>query len=149
MRLMLLCLARTISISLLFSCAACSQPKGSKIYSLALATSTESCGDSRGIIAVAIGGHRAKLNIEPDVPISQLVARLRHIMSYRVDKAVYVEAEPDASWGEFLELASAVWPEADIVSIVTPRVWESAQRNGCLGLSSPDRSKVHAGLGGH
>jgi hypothetical protein len=118
-----------------------------KIYSLALATSPEWCGDSRDIIAVAIGGHRARLNIESDMPISELVGRLRRIMSYRVDKAVYVEAEPDASWGEFLELVSAVWPEVDVEVIVTPRVWESAQRNGCLGLSSPDRSKVHAGFG--
>jgi len=69
-----------------------------------LAASAESCGDSSNIVAVAVGRHRARLNAEPDVTFPEAVQGLREVMTYRAEKIVYVKAEADVSWGEFLEL---------------------------------------------
>ena len=65
-------------------------------------------------------------------------------MSYRFVKLVYVQANPDVSWGEFMELMDNVWPEVNIVSVLTSRVEILARRNWCRGLSGKD----YTGLGG-
>jgi hypothetical protein len=106
-----------------------------------LATSGESCGDGSLIVAAAIGGHRAKLNAEPDRTFSETVQRLREVMSYRAERIVYVRAETGVSWGEFMELVDDVWPEVNVVSILTPRVEAVLHRTYCLGPSCRDCTK--------
>jgi hypothetical protein len=87
-----------------------------------VATSPDSCGDSRDVVVAAIGRHRARLNGEFDVTITDVGQRLHEVMSYRAEKVIYMKAAPDVSWGDFLELVDEVWPEADVVSILTSQV---------------------------
>ena len=65
-------------------------------------------------------------------------------MRTMAEKVVYVQAEPDVPWGEFIELVDHAWPEANVVSILTSRVEARARRTSCRGLSSRDLT----GLGG-
>src|ERR1700674_2080230 len=132
-------LARS-TVAALFVCSpACHYGSGAqKVFLVDLATSAESCGDSGNIVAVAIGRHRARLNAEPDVTFPEAVQRLREAMTYRAEKIVYVKAEADVSWGEFLELVDDVWPEVNVVSILTPQVEATARRTYCLGPSCRD-----------
>jgi biopolymer transport protein ExbD len=73
-------------------------------FLLDVAASPDPCGDGEPIVAVAIGKHRAKLNSEPATTIVKAAQRLHEVMSYRADKVVFVKAERDVPWGEFLEL---------------------------------------------
>jgi hypothetical protein len=127
-----------LSVPMLFICgAACNRENvASKGIMVDLATSPKSCGDGSHIIAVAIGGHRAKLNAEPDAAFPEVVQRLRKVMSYRAEKIVYVKAEAEVSWGEFLELVDDVWPEVNVVSVLTPQV--EVRRTYCLSPSCRD-----------
>jgi hypothetical protein len=126
-----------LSISvLILCCAACSHENVStKGLMVDVATSPRTCGDGREIIAVALRGHRARLNSEPDAAIREVARRLHEVMSYRAEKVLYVKAEADVSWGEFLEFVDQVLPEVDFVSILTPQVEELARRSDCLSPS--------------
>jgi hypothetical protein len=108
---------------------------------LDVAASPNWCGDGSDIVAVALGGHRARLNIEPETTIADATQRLHEIMSYRAEKVVFVRAEKDVSWEEFVELVDAVWPEANVVSILTRQVALLARRNICLVPSCRDCTK--------
>ena len=129
-----------LSISVLFLCvAACNRGnEQSRGFPVDLAVSQESCGDGRTIVAVAIGGHRARPNAEPDAAFPKVVQRLREVMSYRAEKVVYIKAEPQVPWTEFLELVDYVWPEVQVVSILTPQVEAMARRTLCLSPSCRD-----------
>ena len=102
---------------------------------LDLAVAPESCGDVRSIVATAVGGHRAQINVDPGLPIGQIGPRLREIQSYRAEKLTYVTAKADVTWGEFLELVDRVWSESDVVSLITPQVEVLAERRRCLAPS--------------
>ncbi len=104
------------------------------IVDLAAVEVSTTCGDN-SVVAVAIGRHRAKLNAEPDVAFSEAIRGLHEVMTHRVERIVYVKAEPDVFWGEFLELVDNVWPEVNVVSILTPQV---EARGTCPGLSCRD-----------
>lgn len=114
------------------------ESKATKGLLVDVATSSAPCGDSRNVIAVAMGGHRARLNIEPDASIPEVTQRLREIMSTRAEKVVFVKAQANVSWGDFLELVDHVWPEADVVSIFTPQVEALARQTYCLSPSCRD-----------
>jgi hypothetical protein len=92
------------------------------------------CGadDFRLIIATAIGSHRVHFGAEPDRTISEFALRLREVMSVRAEKLTYVKADAGVSWEKFMELLDVVWPEADVVSIVTPQVAALAHGGYCL-----------------
>ena len=107
-------------------------------------TSVPPCGDSGNIVATAIKGHKAKLNAEPVAALPAVRRRLREVLSYRAEKLVYVRAESDVPWSEFIELVDNVWPETDVVSILTPQVEAQAGRTYCLQPSCRDCT----GLGG-
>ena len=128
------------TVAALFMCsAACHYGSGApKGFIVDLAASAEACGDSSHIVARAIGGHRARLNAEPDVTFPEAAQRLREVMTYRAGKIVYVKADADISWGEFLELVDDLWPEVNVVSILPPRVEATARRTYCLGPSCRD-----------
>jgi hypothetical protein len=129
-----------LPISLLLLCGtACERENGTpKGFIVDVATSAESCGDGTYIVAAAIGGHRAKLNAEPDRTYPETVKRLREVMSYRAERVVYVKAETGVPWGEFMELVDDVWPEVNVVSILTPQVEAMSRRTFCLGPSCRD-----------
>jgi hypothetical protein len=80
----------------------------------------------------------------PAATIPEAAQRLREVMSTRAEKVVFVKAEADVSWGEFVELVDHVWPEVDVVSILTPQVEMLARRTHCLSTSG----RVCAGFGG-
>jgi hypothetical protein len=43
-------------------------------------------------------------------------------MSSRAEKVIFVKADAGVSWGDLVELGDEVWPEADVVSILTSQV---------------------------
>jgi hypothetical protein len=100
-----------------------------------VASAPTSCGDGSHIVAIAMGNGRARLNAEPVVSLDQLDLRLREVLSYRAEKLVYVTAEPQASWADFLVMVSRVWPEADVVSLLTPEVDRLRRQRYCLAPS--------------
>ncbi len=63
-------------------------------------------------------------------------------MTYRAEKLLYVKAESGVSWGEFVELIDQVWPETDVVSILTPQVEALARQRYCLTPSCYDCAKL-------
>jgi hypothetical protein len=133
-----------LSMSMLFLCdAACNMGnEQSWGFRVDLAKSQETCGDGRSIVAVAIGGHRARLNAERDAAFPKVAQRLREVMSYRAEKVLYIKAEPQVPWTEFLELVDQVWPDVQVVSILTPQVEAMARRTLCLSPSCRDCTRL-------
>jgi hypothetical protein len=100
-----------------------------------LAAVHQLCGDARYIIATAAGNGRVRLNGEAELSLDDFVLRIREILSYRAEKLVYVSGGPQASWGDFISMVDRVWPEAEVVSILTPEVERLAQQQHCLAPS--------------
>ena len=126
---------------LVYGAVGCRTRPASTGIMIDLATSPKRCGDGREIVAVAINGHRARLNAEPDTTVASIVLRLHNIMRTRAEKVVYVAAEPTVPWGEFVELVDSLWPEVDVVSLVTPQVNAEARRSFCILPSCRDCRK--------
>ena len=130
-----------LSTSVLFlCCAACTRDTGpAKGIIIDVASSSAPCGDSpRTLVATAIGAHKARLNQEPVAAIPEVCRRLREVLSYRAEKVVYVNAEAEVPWEDFMELVDNVWPETDVVSILTPEVEVLGRRTHCLHPSCRD-----------
>ena len=102
---------------------------------LDIATAPKSCGDGRNVVAIAVGSGTAKLNGEAAVPLDQLAARIREVQSYRAEKLLYVTAEAGVPWGDFVAMVERLWPDADVVSMITPEVEQLARRRYCLAPS--------------
>src|SRR5882762_6648576 len=93
--------------SVIFACcASCAKHTGPATgIRVDIASADTPCGDSPHLlVATAIGGHKAKLDQEPEASILEVCRRLRGILSYRAEKVVYVNAEADVPWGDFMEL---------------------------------------------
>ena len=134
------CIASLPLSVLVLCCAACVvEQRSAQGILVDVAASSAPCGDSpRYLIATAVGGHRARLNQEPATAIPEICHRLREVLAYRAEKVVFVNAEADVPWEEFLELVDHVWPETDVVSILTPKVESLAHRTYCLYPSCRD-----------
>jgi hypothetical protein len=120
-------------------CAACGANHKATGFLIDLPNTTSPCGDGPHIVvAVALGRHRAKIEqgAKPDIPA--VAQRLREVMQYRAEKVVYVTAEQDATWSDFLEVVDGVWPEADVVSLFTPQVAALSRQTLCLRPSCLD-----------
>ena len=78
------------------------------------------------------------MNAELDAALPTVVLRLHDIMRTRAEKVIYVAAEPTVPWEEFVELVDSVWPEADVVSLVTPQVEAEVRRSFCIRPSCRD-----------
>ncbi len=131
---------QTLSImGYILLCAACGENHKTTGFLIDLPDATSPCGDGpRTVVAVALGGHRARLNKEPSADIPAVARRIREVLQYRAEKVVYVAAEHDASWGDFLEVVEGVWPEADVVSFFTPQVAALSRQTLCLHPSCRD-----------
>src|SRR5579862_3596239 len=75
-----------------------------KGFMLDIAAAPEECGENRNVVATAMGSHKAKLNAEEGLGMAEVVAGLRETFKYRAEKLVYVKAEPDVSFADFIEL---------------------------------------------
>ncbi|MGA2117367.1 MAG: hypothetical protein ABSH56_21720 [Bryobacteraceae bacterium] len=103
---------------------------------LAAAPAAECCGDGRQIVVAAIAGNRVKLNAEPDVPVDEGVSRLRDVLSTHAEKVVWIKGSPGITWGEFMNLVDDVWPDTEILSLLTPPVEALViERRSCLDTS--------------
>jgi hypothetical protein len=128
--------SRTVAfVAILCSIACTAKERPAEGLRVDVAMAPGSCGDGRDVVAAAVGKHKAKLNGAADVSIGELKLQLHKVLSYRAEKLVYVTADADVSWGEFVELVDGVWPEADVVSLITPRVKAMAARTYCLAPS--------------
>jgi hypothetical protein len=63
-------------------------------------------------------------------------------MKYRAERVVYLAAEPGVAWKDVLALVQRVWNEAEVISIVTPKIAELAQRRICLTPSRETSEKL-------
>ncbi len=100
------------------------------------------CGDGSPVAAKALGNGRVKLNAEPEASVDQAVSRIHEVMKYRAERVVYVTAEPVVAWRDVLALVERVWNEAEVISIVTPKIGELAQRRICLTPSRETSEKL-------
>jgi hypothetical protein len=69
------------------------------------------------------------------VSLDEFILRLREILAYRAEKLVFVAGDSQASWGDFIAMVDRIWPEADVVSIITPKVERLALQQNCLAPS--------------
>jgi hypothetical protein len=113
-----------------------------------IARAPPDCGDGRAIVAIAVGSDRVKLNVEGPMELRTAVTRLRQVLRYRAEKLVFITAEANVAFGEFASLLDAVWPEVQIVSIVTPRIAAEASRTHCLAPSCGSCSDMLRGRSG-
>jgi hypothetical protein len=124
------------TLVLILFCAGCvterEPPKG---FLVDVASSAAPCGDSRPLVATAIGGHKARTNYEGDAAIPEACRLMREVLKTRAEKVVFVKAEADVTWGEFMELVDRVWPEPDVVSIFTLETEAMADDTYCLNPS--------------
>lgn len=106
-------------------------------YLIDVAIAPEHCGDGRWIVITATGNHRAIINGDPnrETPIAQTVSTVRETLRYRAEKIIYVDAEPTVPWSDFIDVLDAIRPEAEIVSLVTPRTKALAEKRWCLAPS--------------
>jgi hypothetical protein len=63
--------------------------------------------------------------------LAELASLLRDILHYRAEKLVYVTADPGTSWGDILEVIDGVWPEVDVVSLITPQIKTLTEKSYC------------------
>jgi hypothetical protein len=92
------------------------------------------CGDLRYLIATATVNGRARLNGE-EMPLDELAIRIRGALHYRAFKLVYVNGDARASWSDFITMVDRIWPEAEVVSLITPEVERLAGLQHCLAPS--------------
>lgn len=119
-------------VTVTLCCCACHQRQPTRGFKLDIAASSESCGDGRELVLIAVGGGNAKLNSGPAAGMAEAIQRIHEANRYRANKIVWVEAGPDVSWGEFMELADRAWPETQVLSLLTPQVDAMVRRHGCL-----------------
>jgi hypothetical protein len=135
------------TLALILFCAGCvtkrEPPEG---FLVDVPSAAEPCGSyPLHLVATAIGGHKATLNSEGDAAIPEVRRLLREVLKTRAEKLVFVKAEADVTWGEFMELVDHVWPETDVVSILTPETEAMARRTYCL---HPSPHSDYAKFGG-
>ncbi len=108
---------------LLLASSACTRTMTAPVgFDLDLATAPETCfDDTRIIVVTALGNHYFSVNSET-LDIRGLAPRLREILRHSAEKVVFVNAEPDATIGDFIELLGQVCPEAQVVSLLTTKV---------------------------
>jgi hypothetical protein len=116
----------------LLALACGSERTPSRGYLLDIATAPERCGDGRNIVITAIGQHRVRINPDLVLDTDSAAYWLRDTFRTRAYRDVYVRAEPGVAFGEFAELVDRVWPEAEVVSILTPQVEVLAIKRFCL-----------------
>lgn len=104
-------------------------------YITDIATVSRFCGESELTIVTALGHQEASINSKIQVHIPDLRARLHEILKYQAEILVYVRADPGATVEDFVQLLAAVQPEADIVSLLTPRVDALRYHGYCLAPS--------------
>ncbi len=69
------------------------------------------------------------------VSISDCVSHVRNRLRTRADGVVFVSAEPGVSYGDFIELVDAVYPDVRIASMMTSKVEMLSRKHLCLALS--------------
>lgn len=102
------------------------------VFIVAIADAPAECGDGRPVVAKALGNGRVRLNAEPEATVDEVVSRIHEVMRYRAERVVYVAAEPGVAWRDVLALVDRVWSEAEVISIITPKIEELARRRHCL-----------------
>ena len=113
--------------------------RGSVGFVLDVAFSPNSCGDGNNVVATVMGNHQARLNSAPPFNVSDARWTIRTRLSTRAEKLLYVRADPDVTFGEFIEFVDAVSPEVEVLSVITPQVEQQVQRSWCL---SPSKRTV-------
>jgi hypothetical protein len=73
-----------------------------------------------------------RVNAGLDAAMAEVMKRIHEANRYRAVKLVFIKAEPDVSWGEFMELADRAWLESSELSFLTPKVDDLARHHGCL-----------------
>lgn len=117
----------------MFWCVSCRpDQKSADGFTVDLARAPKSCRDGPCVVAIAVGMHKARLNAEPETDIAELGSKSRRIHSTRAETLSFVMADSNTSWGDFLELVDQVWPESEVVSLITPQVDVLARRRLCL-----------------
>lgn len=100
---------------------------------LAVAAAAENCGDGdRNVILTAVGGRKVRINREPAIPLEALAPRLREKLKDRVEKQIFVKADPELSFGAFAGIVDAAQPEVDLISWLLPRTEALVHGGRCL-----------------
>jgi hypothetical protein len=82
------------------------------------------------------------VNAEPDANVDQAVSQIHEVMKYRAERVVFVSADPGVARKDVLALMERVWNEAEVISIVTPKIGALAQRRICLTPSRETSEKL-------
>jgi hypothetical protein len=92
---------------------ACNRSDGPETgFHMDLASAPEHCGDGRPIVAIAMGNGRARINDDQPFDVNELPAT-----------------------SEVVKMIDAVYPQADVTSILTPKVAALFRERFCLEVS--------------
>jgi hypothetical protein len=128
--------ALACAMALVVLALACSGERtSSRGFLLDIATAPERCGDGYNVVLTALGQHRVQVAYDLVLDMDSTASRVRDRLRTRAYGFVYVRAEPGVPFGEFVELVDRVWPEAEVVSIMTPAVEALARKRVCLSTS--------------
>jgi biopolymer transport protein ExbD len=87
------------------------------------------CGDGRTIVAKVLLKGKIMLNQEEN-SIDGLEARLREIYATRVDREIFVHAEPDVPFSDVVSLLAIAQGQRIATALVTPKVLSEASYCG-------------------
>jgi biopolymer transport protein ExbD len=87
------------------------------------------CGDGRTIVARVLPNDKIMLNQEEN-SIGGLEPRLKEIYSTRVDRIIFIYAEPEALFRDVVQVLTVAQRQGIATALVTPKVLSEANYCG-------------------
>ncbi|MBI4464778.1 MAG: biopolymer transporter ExbD [Acidobacteria bacterium] len=125
--------AALASMLLILTVAAIVTINKSTGFLIDIATAPESCPDDVRIVIVTLhNNHTVQLNCCTTLEMAALRPKVRELFKNRVERVLFVQADPDVPFQQFVDLIDAVRQEVHIVSLITPQVEEQVRARHCL-----------------
>jgi biopolymer transport protein ExbD len=135
--------ALAIAFVLTLLWAACVTGRPSTGFLIDIAIAPEECGDGRPIVATLARDGRVQLNMET-IAVAEVGRRLRDVLRTRADKLIFVKAESDVSFGDFVQMLDLLHPEAEVLSLITPQVELLARTRFCIAPSCGECTRLRS-----
>ena len=120
---------------------AAAKPGGFSVYMITESHGCPTDYDSGRIVASALGNHRFRINDSDILDRAGLVRELENILKYRAVKAIWVRAEADTWYSDFIEMVDNVYRSGDLVAIYTDKVSELERQGGCVAIWGAIRNR--------
>ena len=92
---------------------------------------TSCMDDIRTIVVTVHSNDTVQLNSEDRIDRNQLPERLQEIFHTRADRSVFVRADSDVSFQEFVDVLDAARPQIDRFGWITPGISDEWKKSPC------------------